>query len=163
MGLGHTLDGRLHIGVKLSETWYGAESNSPAPLQEWILLTGVINRDTKEVKTYINGNLVSSSPLPDTGYSHSGLPSWIGGCSWMGGVNLAICDIDEVIIYQRALTDSEILQIYNAGINNPPIAQDDSYMVDQGDVLTVPSLGVLANDVDPESDQLTASCVSTPI
>jgi len=161
LNIAHDRTGLVSIGVKLGETWYGVESSSPINLHEWTLLTGIVNRDTHEVKIYVNGNLVGTSPIPDTGYAHPGLTPLIGGHPWSGMYTIG--DIDEVTIYQRALTDSEILQIYNAGINNPPIAQDDTYNVNQGDILTVPSLGVLANDNDPEGDPLTASIVSLPI
>ncbi len=43
-----------------------------------------------------------------------------------------------------------------AGINNPPTANADSYTVNEDNTLNVPASGVLANDVDPENDPLTA-------
>jgi hypothetical protein len=46
----------------------------------------------------------------------------------------------------------------------PPIANDDSYAVDQGATLTVGAAsGVLANDSDPEGDALTAALVGNPV
>jgi VCBS repeat-containing protein len=41
-----------------------------------------------------------------------------------------------------------------------PVASDDSYTVQQGDLLTVAAPGVLGNDSDAESDPMTAVLVS---
>ncbi len=46
--------------------------------------------------------------------------------------------------------------------NDPPVALDDSYTVDHNTTLSVPALGVLANDTDPESDPLSATIGSAP-
>ena len=44
-----------------------------------------------------------------------------------------------------------------------PIAQDDTYTVEAGAVLTVNAvLGVLANDTDPDNDPLTADLTTPP-
>jgi uncharacterized delta-60 repeat protein/fimbrial isopeptide formation D2 family protein len=76
--------------------------------------------------------------------------------------------IDEPTIYSRALTDAEILAIYNAGGNGkcgatPPTAVDDGpYPISEDSPLTVDAPGVLANDTDLEGDHLTAIKVSDP-
>ena len=44
--------------------------------------------------------------------------------------------------------------------NSAPVAKDSTYTVDEADTLTVGSPGVLANDVDPDGDVLTAILVS---
>jgi hypothetical protein len=41
-------------------------------------------------------------------------------------------------------------------LNQPPAANDDSYQVDQNGILTIPVPGVLANDSDPNGDDLSA-------
>jgi hypothetical protein len=46
--------------------------------------------------------------------------------------------------------------------NQPPVANDDSYTMEQDTTLTVPAAGVLANDTDPDGDSLTAVLVSGP-
>ena len=47
--------------------------------------------------------------------------------------------------------------------DNPPVAANDSYAVNEGAVLTVPAAsGVLANDSDPDGDPLSASVVTGP-
>ena len=50
--------------------------------------------------------------------------------------------------------------IYYAFINQPPVAVDDGYTVDENQLLAVAAPGVLSNDSDPDLDPLTASLVS---
>jgi len=51
----------------------------------------------------------------------------------------------------------------DGGTNQAPVGIDDTYTVESGDELTVAAAsGVLANDVDPDGDALTASVVDTP-
>jgi VCBS repeat-containing protein len=45
-------------------------------------------------------------------------------------------------------------------INDPPVANDDEYSVNEDTTLTVPAPGVLTNDTDPEDDPLTAILLS---
>ncbi len=47
-------------------------------------------------------------------------------------------------------------------VNQPPVAMNDNYSVDQDSTLTVPAPGVLGNDTDPENDPLTAIKVNNP-
>jgi VCBS repeat-containing protein len=47
-------------------------------------------------------------------------------------------------------------------VNDPPVAHDDSYTVQAGDVLHVAAPGVLANDTDVDGDTLQAALVSGP-
>ena len=69
--------------------------------------------------------------------------------------------IDDVQIYGRALTLSEIVAIYNDGntaspVNTPPVALADSYTATEDAPLTViAAQGVLANDTDADVDTLT--------
>ncbi|HEY3052840.1 MAG TPA: Ig-like domain-containing protein [Thermoanaerobaculia bacterium] len=47
-------------------------------------------------------------------------------------------------------------------VNDAPVANNDSYSVDEGGTLNVASPGVLGNDTDPDSPTLTAILVSGP-
>ncbi len=47
-------------------------------------------------------------------------------------------------------------------VNDPPVANNDSYTVAEGGTLTISAPGVLGNDTDPDSPTLTASLVSGP-
>ncbi|HEX2060988.1 MAG TPA: cadherin-like domain-containing protein, partial [Thermoanaerobaculia bacterium] len=46
--------------------------------------------------------------------------------------------------------------------NDPPVVANDAYTVAEGDTLNVAAPGVLANDVDPDGDPITAILVSGP-
>ena len=48
-------------------------------------------------------------------------------------------------------------------VTQAPIGRDDNYVVNQGQTLTVPTLGVLANDSDPQNLPLTAVLVNGPL
>jgi VCBS repeat-containing protein len=45
-------------------------------------------------------------------------------------------------------------------VNRPPVAANDSYSTPRGTQLSVPAKGVLANDADPDGNNLTAALVS---
>lgn len=47
-------------------------------------------------------------------------------------------------------------------VNDPPIARDDQYTMDEETVLVVTAPGVLLNDSDPEGDSITASVATLP-
>lgn len=51
----------------------------------------------------------------------------------------------------------EVVPNYNSGSNNPPIAQDDTYTVEDGQTATV---HILANDSDPDGDTLSVTSVT---
>ena len=46
--------------------------------------------------------------------------------------------------------------------NRPPVANDDSYSLNEDAVLSVPAPGVMANDTDPDGKSLTAILVAGP-
>ncbi len=52
--------------------------------------------------------------------------------------------------------------IGDAATNEAPVAADDSYSVNEGEILSVSAPGVLANDTDPDGDPLTAVLYSAP-
>ena len=74
--------------------------------------------------------------------------------------------IDEVAVYADLLSGADIQQHYQNGregkgyLNNPPVANDDSYSTNEDVTLSIGALGVLVNDVDPDGDSLTATIVS---
>jgi VCBS repeat-containing protein len=52
--------------------------------------------------------------------------------------------------------------LIDEGCNTAPTANDDAYSTDEDTALTVPAIGILANDSDPENDPLSAMLVSGP-
>ena len=68
-----------------------------------------------------------------------------------------------VIIYGGFRFSAADVHVLVSGPNAPPVAQDDSYFVEEDDDLDVDdSEGVLANDFDPDGDELTAVLVDGP-
>jgi len=86
--------------------WY--PNNAVLNKYQWNFITSVLDRDTREVKLYINGVLVDSINLPvgpkptTTGFSIA---------SDCAGPYKGI--IDEVGIYNKSLTTEEISDLYN--------------------------------------------------
>ena len=60
------------------------------------------------------------------------------------------------------LSDSTTFVVTVNGLNDPPIALDDTYDAQRGTTLSIPAAGVLENDTDPNGDPLTAALVDAP-
>jgi len=93
---------------------YGAVSANSIPMNTWTHLAGTYDGET--VKIYVNGVLAGSNTAPsgpiDNRYGYS--PLYIGHIA--GTNNEYYGKIDEVAIYNRALTVEEIQQHYLAGL-----------------------------------------------
>lgn len=103
-----------------------------------------------------------------------------GGTAALLGANFYLFDarqlaslgrtIDEVIQINATTTTGNSLTWVDLGLgtgpapsNRAPLASDDTYTVQAGNVLTVSaSAGVLQNDFDPDGDALSASLVTGP-
>ncbi len=94
-------------------------------LNEWNLITAVYDRDLGMTKLYVNGVLDGSNPnAQDPHNPGDNRPLEIG--NWYGtrnGWNYAAFtgDLDDILIYKRALTDGEILGLYDI---TPPSLPD---------------------------------------
>jgi len=105
-------DNAFTFGVKLSDAnWYWVKTAGVSDVFKHI--TGV-RRETV-IEIYVDGELKNTTEIPD-------LDLWIfsGYASSIGSYNRGIstfCNgiIDEVRIYNRALSAPEILRLYNAG------------------------------------------------
>ncbi len=76
-------------------------------------------------------------------------------------------DLAEVRVYDGALSDSEVAQLYSEldafYRNSPPQPLDDTFVTDEDfTFFVVPAPGVLANDFDADGDPLTAELVDLP-
>ena len=78
------------------------------------------------------------------------------------------CDDSDATVYPGAEEvcdgkDNNCDGVVDEGCNNPPVANDDQYSVDEDETLTVTAPdGVLANDYDPDGDEITATIYSSP-
>lgn len=80
----------------------------------------VITWDGKEIKTYVNGKLSSTSKYEGTYYPDPNrTPSWLGRQAfWLGERDNkigAVLVIDELVIYNRALSEKEVEEHFLAG------------------------------------------------
>lgn len=94
-----------------------ADTN-PLPTNEWVHIAGVF-RSGKALEIYVNGEIKgdNTSIIPKEQFSENGQPVLIGSrnacdnCAWMGS-------IDDLVVYERDLTQAEIVNL----MNNGPIA-----------------------------------------
>ncbi len=90
-----------------------------------------------------------------TGYSFQGSNSVSGAAS--GEEIVYVVPLDG-----KTLTGNKFWYASDAPASSPPVANDDSYNVSEGSVLTVAAPGVMGNDSDSDGDPLTAIQVSGP-
>ncbi|MCH8033209.1 MAG: T9SS type A sorting domain-containing protein [Bacteroidetes bacterium] len=114
----------LNIDFDTSNNFQLVTSNCPTPeviyggqvtKNDWYHYVGVIDQDQELLKIYVNGILTATD-------AYSGQPScsnnenlMIGKINDFGGNNHLHGVIDEVRIYDRALSEAEILDLYHEG------------------------------------------------
>jgi hypothetical protein len=99
--------------------WADATSDSPVPVNEFFDLAVTVKTDPPEGKSYFNGGLLGTLVPPY--YAPPALnnePVRIGGGGYYSLSEFFKGTIDELWIYARALSDSEIQYIYNY-LNTP--------------------------------------------
>ena len=88
---------------------------------QWHFVTGII-RNNLSAQLYVDGVLVSSSTTPSSSWNLSGSgPLWIGAQPNASGILVAFFPglIDDIRIYNRALSATEVDSLYHLG-NWPP-------------------------------------------
>jgi len=124
--LGQFEQGRLRLTVcenpSLPENCTGVDTNEPVLTAGcWHLVVATFDVDaTKKANIYVDGEIVPSSPnLTGTvrSITDSDVPVHVGTFTPIGGEKANFWNglIDELEIYDRALSQSEIDVIYNAG------------------------------------------------
>ena len=103
-------DQLAYFGVNTGAAGY---ATSPYPLDEWFHFVGLF--DNGNVHTYINGEIGNSIVDPGDTVADGELPVCIG-CVGPGAM-LFIGELDEVAIYNRALTIEEIEADMESGIS----------------------------------------------
>lgn len=81
----------------------------------WTHIAGTANATTKQMKLYINGELVKTTGFTDMGigYSTAGFRTMLGAAESSAGIDTYFSGkMDEVRIYNRELTASEVNQIF---------------------------------------------------
>ena len=119
------IPGHGYDNVTYFRTDYSLQANT------WYFLTANISESSKKV--YVNGTLVGETE--GTFLEQVDFDFWIGGHPYAPERNSFKGNIDEVRIYNRVLSESEIQQLYNGSTNTPP--SEDAYFTslkgDKGD------------------------------
>ncbi|MCB9107482.1 MAG: tandem-95 repeat protein [Anaerolineales bacterium] len=114
---------------------------------------------------YLNGVAIASETSSLSGLGSSTAPYYIGWNSVFGANRYFDGRLDEVAVFDRALSPSEIQLVFNNGLNSeaictgqnqPPVAEDDMGTVPEDGTWVI---DVLANDLDPDDDPLTITMV----
>ncbi len=82
--------------------------------QQWTHLVGVVDDGALTVAVYVNGALGGSDAITQT-ILHGTPTLYVG--KWQGTGRLLVGDVDDVVIYSRALTADEIVEL---GEESPP-------------------------------------------
>ena len=109
--------GKANLGIERGSSWYGVSSSGNLIVSTWSHIAATIGPNG--TKIYVNGILSSSNPniLPS---SSSVSEVDLGRVSNSGGIDYFPGLLDEVVVYNRALTADEIKAHYQYGllINN---------------------------------------------
>jgi len=100
--------------------YYGASKDNAYTCDVWYHEVGVRDATQGLIKLYLNGVLIAQTaePLPPGSDSGPDYPlSFLGQHSPGCALGMGPGTIDGVAIYNRVLTDQEILQNYQAGVN----------------------------------------------
>jgi hypothetical protein len=106
-----------HIHFQIGDgSWHVTNVNAQVPLNQWVHIVAT-RRVNEDAKVYYNGLLQPSTSVPWSGsISYNGAWFAIGRQKDLGRPFTGL--IDEVQIYNRALSAGEVLTLYNGG--SPP-------------------------------------------
>jgi len=121
-------NGNIFFAVKISDvaqgSWYTASDNQTFALDKFVHLVGVYNRGSR-IELWLNGQLIKETLVPEadlyvekpTSFHYSA----VGASRYMAyNYNFWNGVIDDVRIYNRALTELEIQELYNTESQPPP-------------------------------------------
>ncbi|MFA6923079.1 MAG: LamG-like jellyroll fold domain-containing protein [Bacteroidales bacterium] len=105
---------------------------------QWYHVAVTYDRTIGKVKFFINGNFIGSAGANRSLGSTNGGPLFIGKSPW-GVLEFSDGKIDDISIYNRALTDSEILDLYKGTspccINQPVVNLGNDTIICKGNSL----------------------------
>lgn len=119
-------DSTIYFGLREGGVFYSANaSNSLITDGNWHFLTGVYDGDADLVSLYVDGNLMNSSVVsvdegnPTRGVRVGGHESGVSGTLCSASTTTASFNgsIDEVGIWNRSMTASEVLDLYRLKAN----------------------------------------------
>ncbi|HWR57319.1 MAG TPA: LamG domain-containing protein [Thermodesulfovibrionales bacterium] len=164
---GWTIDHGFTFGFCIGDTfpctWQLAYSYVPPVVNRWYHVAGTWG--SGGIQIYVDGELKATNPY--TGSAPPTISHMIGASYWstVFGNFLPVDGlIDEVEIYNRALTAAEILAIYNAGSagkckpgdNRPPVAVCQNVTA-CADSMCAASASIDNGSYDPDGDPITVT------
>ena len=102
---------KAYVNMYISPVHYQVETDEILLPNTWYHIVGVFDRASDKGYVYINGVLEAEGPLPDAPSTNDGLTKI--GCRNSATDGTFDGKIDDVRIYDRALTAEEIRQLYN--------------------------------------------------
>jgi VCBS repeat-containing protein len=172
---------QYHFGIQNGHLYFDRQAGvpgnavtSPASITpgQWHHVVVVMNWSLRRVWFYLDGIDDEIYPYNDA-YSGPSGEVTIGADRITGSPSFLNGMIDEVAVYNDMLDQAIIQEHYQKGLhglgyleelpaNEPPVATDDSYVMDQDDILTVSAPGVLENDFDSDGNTLEPILVTNP-
>ena len=116
--------------------------------------TDVDAGDTLSINSYDAAGITDGTLTDDGGGQFTFIPD----PDWSGNQTFTYTVADAA-----GATATADVTITVTPVNDPPTAEDDTYLVELGETLTVPAPGVLANDDDRDDDTLTVSAHDEPV
>jgi prepilin-type N-terminal cleavage/methylation domain-containing protein/prepilin-type processing-associated H-X9-DG protein len=113
--LAFTATGNFRFSVNWNSGSNTVTAPTVSPLNQWYLVTGVVDRALQEVRLYVNGSLIGTTVItPTTVYCTWNDNGWMIGCtSPTAGRSCLNGIIDDVRAYSAALTAKQILFLAN--------------------------------------------------
>lgn len=98
-----------------SHYWGGGTGYTNLNTGTWYHVVMTWDNDLNDLSVYLNGNLEISS-IKDIDFTSSGFDFVLGAIKWTGGYyNYFKGNIDEVGVWNRALTGTEVTTLYSGG------------------------------------------------
>ena len=116
---------------------------------------GILTNDTDMENDSLSATLISDVSNGDLTFYTNGSFEFIPDTDYVGTDSFTYRAYDGV-----ALSNIATVHITITSTNDPPVANDDYYSVNEDTTLNIAASGVLANDTDPENDALTAVLIS---
>ena len=112
----NTFQGDLNCAIRQESVLYQASIKKAIPLNSWKLITLTFNDNTKELKIYLDGSFSKNgmqTQLPGETYA-SEEAVIIGATSTKKLLFNGL--LDEIAVWNRALTSEEVNSLFNAGV-----------------------------------------------
>ncbi|MGY5881047.1 MAG: Ig-like domain-containing protein [Candidatus Thorarchaeota archaeon] len=165
-------DGHLYFHRQSTLPEHAYTSTATIRAGEWHHVAVVMFNGGSRLAFYIDGTEEFVNTNLDGYRGPAGL-STIGADRVTGTPSFFEGKIDEILVLDSILDHIDILRHYQKGLlglgyfddiptNVAPVANDDSYTMDQDTILPIGAPGVLGNDVDSDGDSLETDLVSGP-